>query len=224
MMHRSSILRLTGLLKIVPIGLIAILLSASLASGQSDFKSLFNGKDLSGWEGRPELWKVVNGEIVGTTVGNPLEANTFLIYTGGDVTNFHLKMKLKMIGDSNSGIMYRAQAIADLPFGLSGPQMDIHPKQEYQGMYYSEKTGRGIVAQRGQQVSVLADLDAKGKTTPRVTGTFPAEPNFNLAEWNDYEILAFGTRCIHKINGIVTIDLIDRDPRFTLAGTSRIST
>jgi len=123
-----------------------------------------------------------------------------------------------MIGDSNSGIMYRAQAIADLPFGLSGPQMDIHPKQEYQGMYYSEKTGRGIVAQRGQQVSVLADLDAKGKTTPRVTGTFPAEPNFNLAEWNDYEILAFGTRCIHKINGIVTIDLIDRDPSASKSG------
>lgn len=202
----------------VPVSLFTVLVCVTLASAQSDFKSLFNGKDLSSWEGSSKLWKVENREIVGTTVGNPLEANTFLVYSGGDVTNFHLKAKLKMLGESNSGIMYRAQAIPDLPFGLSGPQMDIHPKQEYQGMYYSEKTGRGIVAQRGQKVSVPADLDAKGKTTPQVTDTFPAEPSFNLAEWNDYEIIAVGNRSIHKINGVVTVDVNDRDPTASRSG------
>jgi len=182
------------------------------SQGFAQARSLFNGKDLSGWEGSSKLWKVENGEIVGTTEGNPLEANTFLIAKDVSVSNFHLKAKLKMLGESNSGIMYRAQPIEDLPFALSGPQMDIHPKPEYQGMYYSEKTGRGIVAQRGQKVTVPAGLNAKGKTTPKVTDTFPAEPAFNLAEWNEYEIIAVGKRMIHKINGIVTVDLTDRDP------------
>ena len=48
------------------------------------FKPLFNGKDLSGWDGNPELWKVENGEIVGTTTGpEQLKYNQFLIWRGG---------------------------------------------------------------------------------------------------------------------------------------------
>ncbi|MCZ6672104.1 MAG: DUF1080 domain-containing protein [Verrucomicrobia bacterium] len=198
--------------------LIGLLISSSLLNGQGNFTSLFNGKDLTDWEGQSELWKVENGEIVGTTEGNPLENNTFLIYKGSNVSNFHLKVKLKMLGESNSGIMYRAQPIEGIDYALSGPQMDIHPKLEYQGMYYSEKTGRGIVAQRGQKVTVPADLNAKGKTTPKVTGTFPLEPSFKLDEWNEYEIIAVNKRQIHRINGVVTIDLIDRDPSAPTTG------
>ena len=32
-----------------------------------DAKDLFNGKDLSGWSGNPDFWKVENGVIVGET-------------------------------------------------------------------------------------------------------------------------------------------------------------
>jgi hypothetical protein len=39
------------------------LLSSAVA--QDGFKPIFNGKDLTGWDGNPELWKVENGEIVG---------------------------------------------------------------------------------------------------------------------------------------------------------------
>lgn len=177
-----------------------------------DFEPLFNGKDLSGWQGDSKLWKVDDGQIVGTTIGNPLEANTFLIKTDLNVRNFHFKAKLKMTGESNSGIMYRAQDLPDVPFGLSGPQMDIHPKLEYQGMYYSEKTGRGIVAERGQKVVIPANLNDKGKTTPKVTGELGLKPAFDLADYNTYEIIAIGKRSVHKINGVVTVDVTDRDP------------
>ncbi|HBJ85366.1 MAG TPA: DUF1080 domain-containing protein, partial [Verrucomicrobiales bacterium] len=48
------------------------------------FKPLFNGKDLTGWDGNPELWKVENGEIIGTTTGpDQLAYNQFLIWRGG---------------------------------------------------------------------------------------------------------------------------------------------
>jgi len=36
------------------------------------FRSLFNGKDLEGWDGNPELWSVKNGVITGKTTG-PVE-------------------------------------------------------------------------------------------------------------------------------------------------------
>jgi len=189
-----------------------------LAESPHGFQSLFNGKDLTDWDGIPALWKVEDGQIVGSTVNHPLEANSFLIHKNLKVGNFHLKAKLRMLGGNNSGIMYRAQPIADIPFALSGPQMDIHPKPEYQGMYYSEKTGRGIVARRGQQVSVSPKLNAKGKSKAEVTGTFPTEPLFNLAEWNEYEIIAVGNRLIHKINGVVTVDVVDHDPRTASEG------
>ena len=36
------------------------------------FKSLFNGKDLTGWDGNPKLWSVKDGAITGqTTAENP---------------------------------------------------------------------------------------------------------------------------------------------------------
>jgi hypothetical protein len=202
----------TGIL----LGIMAV--TAVALAGAPKFETLFNGKDLAGWEGVPELWKVADGQIVGTTAGHPLEANTFLIHKSVKVGDFHLKAKLKMLGECNSGIMYRAQPFDGAPFALSGPQMDIHPKPEFQGMYYSEKTGRGIVARRGQKAIVPPELNAKGKSKAKVTGTFPAEPVFNLAEWNKYEIIAVGNRLIHKINGVVTVDVIDNNPRTKPSG------
>ena len=40
---------------------------------------LFNGRDLSGWEGNPALWSVKGGAIVGSTDGHHLQQNTFLV-------------------------------------------------------------------------------------------------------------------------------------------------
>ena len=41
--------------------LCALLLPLSVF-GQDGFTPLFNGRDLSGWEGDPKLWKVEDGE------------------------------------------------------------------------------------------------------------------------------------------------------------------
>ena len=192
--------------------LAACLISANSMRAQDGFKSIFNGKDLSGWQGQDGLWRVEDGAIVGSTHGVTIENNTFLVYRKEEVGNFHLKLDFKLQGDSNSGIMYRAKDIEGLANGLSGPQLDIHPKEEYLGMYYSEKTGRGIVAQRGQKVLVPEELDAKGKSTPKITGKVGNDEGFNVFHWNEYEIIAVGNRLIHKINGVITVDVNDRFP------------
>ena len=38
---------------------------ALAADEEPGFKSLFNGKDLSGWEGNPKFWSVKDGTITG---------------------------------------------------------------------------------------------------------------------------------------------------------------
>jgi hypothetical protein len=96
--------------------------------------------------------------------------------------------------------------------------MDIHPKLEYQGMYYSEKTGRGIIVQRGHKALVPAELNEKGKTTPQIKGDLGMEPHFDLTQWNEFEIIAVGRRIIQKINGVTTIDVRDLDPSLDLKG------
>jgi hypothetical protein len=50
------------------------------AEKEAGFKNLFNGKDLTGWDGNPKLWSVKDGALTGqTTKENPATGNTFLI-------------------------------------------------------------------------------------------------------------------------------------------------
>ncbi len=53
------------------------------------FTRMFNGKDLTGWDGSPDLWSVKDGAIIGqTTTENPAKENTFLIWTNGAAGGF----------------------------------------------------------------------------------------------------------------------------------------
>ena len=47
-------------------------------SAKSGFCSMFNGKDLTGWVGDPNLWKVEDGVLVGRTTED-LNYNDFLL-------------------------------------------------------------------------------------------------------------------------------------------------
>ncbi|MFN0054940.1 MAG: PVC-type heme-binding CxxCH protein [Planctomycetales bacterium] len=83
--------------------------------------TFFNGKDLDGWQGNPELWRVENGEIVGTSQGlrrNEFLSNHLLL---GD---FRLSLEVKLTPDAgNSGIQFRSEK---LPEGeVKGYQADI---------------------------------------------------------------------------------------------------
>lgn len=71
---------------------------------ESQFHSLFNGKDLTGWEGDERFWRVEGDAIVGqTTKGNPTKKNTFLVYTRDTVDDFELRFSYRVKG-GNSGV------------------------------------------------------------------------------------------------------------------------
>jgi hypothetical protein len=177
------------------------LLLLSPAFAQDGFKPLFDGKDLTGWDGNPELWKVENGEIVGNTTGpEQLAYNQFLIWRGGKVKNFELKAKIRQKGN-NTGIQYRSSENTDKKWSIRGYQCDIHPNGPYRAMMY-EEGGRGIVSQNGQSV-VIDPSGVKWLATERD----PVE--VDIAEWHEYTVIAKGNHLVHLIDGKTTMELTD---------------
>ena len=80
-----------------------ITFQTGLAVAEEGFQSLFDGQTLEGWEGNPKFWSVQDGAITGqTTADNPTKGNTFLVWRGGEVKNFELRLKYRIEG-GNSG-------------------------------------------------------------------------------------------------------------------------
>ncbi|MEM7386210.1 MAG: family 16 glycoside hydrolase, partial [Verrucomicrobiota bacterium] len=202
-MHRKTIFVL-----LTAIGLSGPVAWAQKASSDADgFKSLFNGKDLTGWDGNPKLWKVEDGVIKGRTKdAKDLKYNEFLIWRGGKLENFELKATVKVTGQNNSGIQYRS---AEMPkvgkWVVGGYQCDIHPKAANNAMAYHER-GRGIVAQNGQSVAV----DPAGRKW-LVAERDPVA--VDIANWHQYRIVARGNRVQHFLDGKVTSELSDFDEK-----------
>lgn len=171
--------------------------------------SLFNGKDLAGWEGAPGLWTVEEGAITGTTTAlNPIKNNTFLIYTNSAVDNFELRLKYRVF-NGNSGIQYRSQVLDAEKAIVGGYQADIEAGKTYSGILYEER-GRGILALRGQRTVIN---DVSGQTKVNVIGEVGKGPDLQgfirQDDWNDYLIVANGNHLMHLINGKLMVDVVD---------------
>ncbi len=69
-----------------------------------------------------------------------------------------------------------------------------------------EERGRGVLANRGQKVTIAADGK---KDEVQVADAKELQATIKKGDWNDYEITAQGNHLIHKINGRVTADVID---------------
>jgi hypothetical protein len=179
----------------------------STQAGAQEFRSIFNGKDLSGWKGDMTRWSVKDGAITGTTTKErSLPHNQFLIWEG-IVADFEFKAEFRLVGANNSGVQYRSQPIEGAgDFRIKGYQADIHVNLQYTGMLYDEG-GRGIVAQRGQRVVV------NDKGEKNVVGKTDTVVQEDLTKWNTIEIRAVGNHLVHRINGKVTVDITDNDTK-----------
>ena len=175
------------------------LITASL-SAQEDTKlpksdadgwmTLFNGKDLSGWDGDPKVWRVKDGYISGAI--EKLEGgNTFLVFKK-PFSDFVLEADCVLVGRrGNSGIQYRSKQSerGANKWVVKGYQADFG--NGLWGKLY-EEGGRGVLA-----------FDYKDKA-PSVKGD---------DGWNSYRITAKGSKLTHEINGTVTIELDDQDEK-----------
>jgi hypothetical protein len=156
------------------------------------FELLFNGKDLTGWDGDPALWSVVNGAIRGSSDGHPFKVNTFLIYHG-TFRNFVLKGDIKL-RNHNSGIQFRSEQLPGAGWMVKGLQADaseVGPEKSAWGNLYEE---------RGRGRNIMQSPDQ---------GWQKAKTLVHHQDWNSYEILAEGDHIRLTFNNTVTIDMHD---------------
>jgi Domain of Unknown Function (DUF1080) len=192
---------------IVAIALLSCVSNASAANVEEGFTSIFNGKDLTDWEGEPGYWSVEDGAITGTTtVQHPLDHPTYLFWRGGKPADFELRATYRFQSSfGNSGINFRSQQLPK--WDVKGYQADMETGPNYSGILY-ECNQRAIMTQRGQKVVI----DENGK---RNVSAMPDAPNYQKLikpnNWNEYTVIARGPEIILKINGAVTSHVIDRE-------------
>ena len=180
---------------------------------EDGFQSIFNGKDLSGWDGNPKLWSVKDGAIVGeTTPENPAKGNTFLIWTNGTTEDFELRCSFRITphndkGFANSGIQYRSKVLDAANWVVGGYQADMEAGAQYSGILYEERMTRGIMAARGEKV--VWDKDCKKQVTGSLGKSEEIQAAIKKEDWNDYVIMAAGNHLQHFINGKSTVDVTD---------------
>jgi len=203
------------IITILVFGLVPLFLfvfgSAVLAGDSSSSQgwvSIFNGKDLNGWDGDPRFWSVKDGAIHGeTTPQNPTRGNTFIFWRDGQLKDFELKIKFRLLS-GNSGIQYRSKEVDKWVIG--GYQAEVINNPKMVGFLYHER-GRGwlvnvgdfmVIDENGQKEVISNVSDAN----ELITAGFYKEK-----DWNEYRIIARGNHLIHYLNGYKTMELIDND-------------
>ena len=145
----------------------------------TDPAAFFNGKDLGAWDGDASLWRVENGEIVGSTATG-LKHNEFL-KSRMVLSDFRLLLKIKLTPNKeNSGVQFRSERFGD--YEMKGPQADVG--LGWWGKLY-EENGRAILSNN------------------------PGDPFVNQDAWNTYEIVAVGSKVRTAINGHLCVDVDD---------------
>lgn len=188
--------------------------SQSALADDAGWTTIFNGKDLSGWDGDPRLWSVKDGVIHGeTTQENPARGNTFIVWKGGNLKDFELKIKFRL-QNGNSGIQYRSKLISKETdanrWVISGYQAEVENNPGKVGFLYHE-AGRAWLVNVGDLMVI-----EKGNKQTVVSKVSDVEELKRIGyykdkDWNEYHIIARGNHLIHYLNGYKTMELIDND-------------
>ena len=176
------------------LALAALLLPAPLFA--ADPKPLFNGKDLTGWEGDEKTWRVEDGAIAGGSLDAVVPRNEFLCTTK-TFGNFELRVKFKLLGDkakANGGVQFRTKRIPK-HYEVSGYQADVG--QGYWGALYDESRRNKVLA------------GPKAEDLPKIV---------KFDDWNEYRIRAEGPHIQLWLNGTKTVDYTETDPKVEPTG------
>ncbi|GAL67258.1 3-keto-disaccharide hydrolase [Jejuia pallidilutea] len=206
--------------------LLALSFSCKNNTNKTEFISIFNGKDLEGWQGDATYWRVENGVLTGeVTAETILKRNSFIIYKNQQPKNFELKLEYKITNSGNSGLNYRSTLIETMPFALRGYQCDIDGKNKYTGQNYEEKK-RTTLAYIGETVTIPQMPDSIPKQNIRknvkrncwqtrdVSATklkselvSTIKPN----DWNTIHLKVKDNKMQHYVNDVLFSEVTDLD-------------
>ena len=189
--------------------LVGVVLLSSLVAEESGFEAIFNGEDLTGWDGQPDAWEVRDHEIWCTGVA---EDKNWLIWRESEPANFILKLEFKW-EKGNSGVQVRSDDLGD--WKIFGYQVEV-AQQGVMGLWHHslldkshpKKPERHLFATAGQ----TSFIDKNGKRyILEVNDPEKVKSAFRDDDWNEMEIHANGPVLVQKINGVVFSTLIDLD-------------
>jgi len=172
-------------------------------------QSLFNGKDLTGWEGAPEWWSVVDGVLTTeSTHEKPCVNSNYLIWTGGCPGDFQLDCEFRISADANSGIQIRSETRPD--FDTWGYQADMTGDGELVGFLYHHAIG--LVAGRGEIVTITPDGEREVEPFGSADELLK---HYRKDDWNHYRIICRGPEISLFINGELMCRVTDHHPATT---------
>ncbi len=154
----------------------------ALREAAEGYESIFNGTDLTGWDGDPDLWSVEDGVIIGSTDGRPLKQNSFLI-TEQAFRNFELRFEVKL-RNGNSGMQFRSERTRG--WTVRGYQADLADGKGW-GNLHGEGLPGGLILDGWQNKSEF--LVRRG--------------------WNQIAIRCEGHRIRISVNGLPVNDVLD---------------
>jgi len=192
------------------------LLAAGFASGASGveqdaaFQSIFDGRSLAGWSPRnADYWRVEDGAITAQiTRDHPCSSNQYLVWTGGELADFELKLECRLNGEGgiNGGFQFRSRLLPD--HDVCGYQVDYNLKTDWLVRLYDE-FGRHDLALRGER----AAFDSNGVRTVERMDSARSPAPFRLEDWHEYHLTCIGPKISLRVNGQLVAEVEDNDPR-----------
>jgi 3-keto-disaccharide hydrolase len=172
------------------LSLAVLVLALGTFSGQAfadEWKQLFNGKDLTGWEHVGPGGMTVEDSLIKTHGGMGL-----LYYTGGKIGNAVIRVVYKMRDkNDNSGVFIR------IPIPPREAWMPVHYGYEVQIDDDPEASGEDDAHATGCLYSIDKAL---------------ARPGKGSGQWNTMEITLNGPHTVVLVNGAKVTDYTEGDP------------
>ena len=180
-----------NLRKIILVSLFSVLSAAEVSAQEKDWTSLFNGKNLNGWQTHPEdnaKWEVKDSAIVGSgPVGH-------LFSERGDYQNFHFRIEAKINDKGNSGQYVRAVFAKSFPPGYEIQINSTDIDKIRTGSLYPDRRDNYSDDEKKKMI-VLEQMH---------------KPD----EWFTQEVIAVDNHIIVKVNGKTTVDFVDEKNRY----------
>jgi hypothetical protein len=163
----------------------------------ADGVSLFNGKDLSGWEVYgTEKWYVEKGELV--CESGPDKGYGYL-GTTARYKDFDLTLEFKPEADGNSGVFFRSSIEGTK---ITGWQAEVAPPGKHTGGIY-ESYGRGWLIQPAAGLDKSLKMGAWNTLRVRVVGD-------EATTWlNGTQMIVFKDEKIGKATGQIALQIHD---------------
>src|SRR5262245_18815619 len=172
--------------------------AAGSPGSEPRFDSIFDGRSLSGWSPRDAAYWSVEEETITAriTKEHPCATNQYLVWTGGELADFELKLEARLNGEGgiNGGFQFRSRLLPD--HDVCGYQVDTNLRTDWLARLYDEY-GRHDLALRGERAS----FDTNGVRTSQKIESARGPASFRLEDWHEYHLACVGPKISLRVNG-----------------------